>query len=89
MRCRHRAYHDALLEQGGEALLRHRLAEQEALAEIAAHADERHRRVGGLFQADAHGKGAKAVSEIDHGFTDWRMDLVGAAADHERAIGAR
>jgi len=41
---------------------------------------------GSKYQADAHGKGAKAVGEIDHGFTDWRMDLVGAAADHERAI---
>ena len=55
----------ALPQQRDEALLRHRLAEQEALAEIAAHADQRH-GVGGLF--DAHGDRAapEIMREVDH-----------------------
>ena len=79
------AHHHALLEQRDEPLLRHRLAEQEALAEIAAHAHQRH-RVGGLLEADADRERAEAVGEIDHGLADRRVDLVGAAADHERAV---
>ena len=43
-------------------------------------------RVGRLFQADADRERAEAVGEIDHGLADRRMDLVGAAADHERAV---
>ena len=41
----------ALPQQRNKAILRHRLAEQEALAEIAAHAGEGE-RVGGLFDSD-------------------------------------
>ena len=41
----------ALAQQREEPLLRHRLAEQEALAEVAAHAGQRE-RIGGLLDAD-------------------------------------
>ena len=79
LRCR------ALAQQRDEALLRHRLAEQEALAEIAAHAHQRH-RVGGFFDAHGDGDAAEIMREIDHRLAQRRIDLVGAAVGDEGAV---
>ena len=72
----------ALAQQRDEALLRHRLAEQEALAVVAAHADQRH-RVGRLLDADGDRDAAEIVREVDHGLAQRRIDLVGAAVGDE------
>ena len=75
----------ALAQQRRETFLRHRLAEQEALAVIAAHADQRH-RVGGLLDAHGDRDAAEIVREIDHRLAERRVDLVGAAVGDEGAV---
>ena len=79
LRCR------ALAQQRDEALLRHRLAEQEALAEVAAHAHQGH-RVGGLFDAHGDRGAAEIMREVDHRLAERRVDLVGAAVGDKGAI---
>ena len=68
----------ALAQQRDETVLRHRLAEQEALTEVAAHADQSE-CIGGFF--DAHGdRGASEIMrQIDHRLAERRIDPVGAA----------
>ena len=75
----------ALAQQRDEALFRHRLAEQESLPVVAAHADQR-QRVGGFLDADADRDAAEIVREVDHGLAQRRVDLVGAAVGDESAV---
>src|SRR5262245_40149897 len=75
----------ALPEQNQEALLRHRLGEQVALAEVAAHAEQRV-CVAGLLDADRHGGRVEIVREVDDGAADRGPALVGATVGDEAAI---
>jgi hypothetical protein len=75
----------ALAQQRSEALLRHRLTEQEALAVVAAHADQGE-RVGCFLDADRHGHAVEIMREVDDGLAQRRIDLVGAAIGDEGAV---
>ena len=59
LRCR------ALAQEETKAFFRHRLAEQKALAVVAAHADKGE-GVGGLFNADRNHAAAEIVRKVDH-----------------------
>ena len=73
-----------LPQQRDETFFRHRLAEQEALAEIAAHAHQRH-RIRRFLDAHGHGDAAGIVGEIDRGLAQRRVGTVGAAVGDDRA----
>ena len=75
----------ALAQQRDETVLRHRLAEQEALADVAAHAGEG-KRVRGLLDADGDRRAAEIMREIDHSLAERSIDLVGAAIADESAV---
>ena len=75
----------ALAQQRDESLLGHRLAEQESLVVVAAHADQGE-RVRCFLDPDRHGHAAEIVGKVDHGLAQRRVDLVGAAIGDERPV---
>src|SRR5262245_25811336 len=75
----------ALTQRRDELFLGHRLTEQEALSDVAAHAGER-QRVGGLLDSDRDREAAEIVREIDDGLAERRIDAVGAAVGNEDRV---
>ena len=75
----------ALAQRRDEALLRHRLPEQEALTEVAAHAHQGN-RIRGLFDARGDCDTSENVREIDRRLAERRVDLIGAAVGDKSAI---
>lgn len=75
----------ALAQQRDEAFLRHRLSEQEALTEVAAHSDQGD-GICGLFDAHGDGGATEIMREVDDCLAERRDDLVDAAVGDETAI---
>ena len=75
----------ALAQQRDKSLFRHGLAEEKALAIVAAHADQR-QCIGGLLDTDRDHVAAEVMGEVDHRLAQRRIDFVCPAIRNERSI---